>query len=156
MKEAILKALHDFGQQGAGKIAEVIGEDAESVRVFLDELTADGKAIKCGRHMWKSAAGAFAHMSKDGKPEFGKPAQSATDHIPDAGKMIPEPQQQPQRSLSEVLNAMEARLRATPPTCRAIDVKLTVLKRLASCSEEPVRAILSEICDDLEAMNRHV
>lgn len=149
MKEAILKAMHDFGQQGAGKIAEVIGEDAESVRVFLDELTAEGKAIKCGRHMWKLSP----DVCFSGQTSL---ASVAPDHIPDAGKMIPEPQQQPQRSLSEVLNAMEARLRATPPTCRAIDVKLTVLKRLASCSDEPVRSVLSEICDDLEAMNRHV
>ncbi|MDO6805855.1 hypothetical protein Q4595_25595, partial [Wenyingzhuangia sp. 1_MG-2023] len=57
MKTGIISTLKALGPQSAGQLADLMGEDAETVKTLMEELLKGGQVVKSGRYRYQLPAG---------------------------------------------------------------------------------------------------
>lgn len=156
MKNMIFETLKTEGPMGAGKLAELIGEDCEAVKLVLADMTDAGLLVKNGAHRWqianvdKSKSVMLQQCNRDTRNKnaeiidhpginngFGKPKQD-------------EHQKTARKTVADVLADMELRLSSSPATIKNASDKIDALRKLAEMSEQPLRELLCEIAKDIE------
>ena len=143
MLDMILKTLTNEGPLSAGQIAELIGEDAESVKIELQNLITFGLVVKNGRHRYQ--ANYRNAESPAEPPQSEKTAAEAMDEAQAGGS----------KTIADVLDEMQRRLKSKPHTVKNIDEKLKALTRLYEMTDQPLKSLLLEIMNDLEAINKN-
>ncbi len=143
MHDMILKTLTSEGPLSAGLIAELIGEDAEAVKIELQNLITFGLVVKNGRHRYQAN-----HKPKAEAVEQDKPEKTAAEVMDDA-------QAGGSKTIADVLDEMQRRLKSKPHTVKNLDEKLKALTRLYEMTDQPLKSLLLEIMTDLEATNKN-
>ena len=81
MKDLILKALASEGPKSAHQVADLLGEDAESVKFVLDALVEVGVVVKNGRrYRWQVSKSWLDTQSQD-EGEMNDTTGGETDEI---------------------------------------------------------------------------
>ena len=171
LTDNILKTIRASGRYlSARQIAGEICEDQEMVQAGLEVLEADNKAERRGRHVWGLVGEYFSRDQNTVtvKPEEKSSASSASVAAKAVAKAVPKaepktetetplpepemtaPAQPKVKTLDDVLNRMEQRLKAPEVTVEQAPEKARVLNRLANMSEEPLSSMLLDIRDDLQ------
>ena len=174
LTDNILKTIRASGRYlSARQIADQICEDQDMVLAGLEVLEAENKAERRGRHVWGIVGEYFSRDQNTVtvKPQEQSPAPMTEATVakavakaapkpeiktkPKTEEPLPEPEitapAQPKvKTLDDVLNRVEQRLRAPRIPLDNVNDKSMVLQRLAGMTEEPLSSLLLDIRDDLQ------
>tara|TARA_R110002167_G_scaffold188319_1_gene389863 strand:+ start:34782 stop:35243 length:462 start_codon:yes stop_codon:yes gene_type:complete len=142
-KTGIISTLKALGPQSAGQLAELMGEDAETVKVLLDELLKTGPVIKNGRYRYQLPAG----YSLTDKPEATEAPQTPAKPLSVCKpvKQLPDSEPAQGTTVLDMIAHIEQRLNR--PSIDQLDEKRAALHELARVTG--IR-LLDEIAADLE------
>ena len=112
MNDMILKTLASEGPLSSGQIAELIGEDAEAVKIELQDLITFGLVVKNGRHRYQANSRNAEARAEQHQAE--KTAAEVMDEAQEGGS----------KTIADVLDEMQRRLKSKPQTVKNLDEKI--------------------------------
>jgi hypothetical protein len=141
-ENAIIRTLETEGPRSAGQLAELMGEDAETIKTIVQDMISAGTVVKAGAHRYQLPAG-----HKPASVQL-QPAPVAIKPDPDAFT-TPAPEPMPEKTVASVLADLERRLNRQP--IQQLEDKQAALLELARITGTgPLRQMLVEIAHDLE------